>query len=124
MCAEDLEPLFKQYQYKARERKLVFLLTLPEFEEVIRQKCTYCGTLREPRGLDRENNNLGYLACNVLAACKGCNFLKKELSKFEFLERVKTIQRYQDQCSPVFEAMNKRIEELEAELLAARDKAA
>jgi hypothetical protein len=127
MCAGDLRPLFESYHYKAIKKGRAFHLTFEEFSEVIQRECYYCKTQSRPRGLDRDCNEAGYSYLNVKAACKPCNFLKKDLGRFEFLQTVRQIQRAQDQCSPEFQRMNelledrdKRIAELEAELAAVK----
>jgi len=125
MCADDLHPLFESYRYKAQKKGRDFRLTFDEFQEVIKQKCSMCGTLSRPRGIDREENSIHYTLSNVTAMCWPCNKIKKENPRYWLLEHIREIQRYQDQCSPEFQRMNelleerdKRIEELETELAA------
>ncbi len=91
------ETVYNQYRYKAtKQRDLVFLLTLEQFERIVREACVFCGTLAEPRGIDRRDNLIGYVASNCQAACGPCNMLKKELDQHTFLGRVKKIQDHQD----------------------------
>jgi len=91
------ETVYNQYRYKAtKQRDLVFLLTLEQFERIVRESCVFCGTLAEPRGIDRRDNLIGYVASNCQPACGPCNMLKKELDQHTFLGRVRKIQDHQD----------------------------
>jgi len=112
--------VYHQYEYKARERKLVFRLTLQEFEELVRQCCHYCGEAVEPRGLDRLNNFLGYLLCNAVPCCSRDNFSKRAMTELDYIEQCKKVARHQDKRSEVFSRMDDRIKELEEELAAVK----
>jgi len=90
------EQVFKQYQYKAKQRGLSFRLTLNEFEKIIRNPCSYCGEDGEPRGLDRVDNTLAYHAWNVVASCSECNFMKRAMNKHRFMNRAIKIAKHQE----------------------------
>ena len=97
---------FAQYRKAAGYRGLVFELSLGVFKELILSRCTYCGVepdnlinayvsksgrylrsglLSDERadrayvrvnGIDRVDNNKGYLSDNTVACCKTCNRAK------------------------------------------------
>ena len=74
-----------------------FDLTFEQFVEISKQPCFYCDTEPTPskghrswstyiniNGLDRVDNNLGYLYSNVVACCIYCNMAKRDRSQEEF----------------------------------------
>jgi len=80
-------------RYKKQSKDLPFALTKDEFKKLTQQNCYYCGV--EPQqeqnngtylynGLDRLDNNLGYIANNVVACCKTCNRAKHALDAIQF----------------------------------------
>lgn len=99
--------LFQSYKYGAKERGLEFSLTKEQFRSLTSLPCTYCDTLpsREHKphkfsngayrynGLDRVNNNKGYIISNVVTACKICNYAKKNISLEEFLDWIHRLQK-------------------------------
>jgi hypothetical protein len=69
--------------------------------EDTQKKCFYCGS--EPlrffkkgrsegfyyNGLDRVNNNLGYVKSNIVPCCFSCNASKMNLDQGAFINRIK-----------------------------------
>lgn len=51
-------------------------LTTEEVRSLIAQPCVYCGTVEQPRGLDRIDNALPHIRGNVRPACAPCNFAR------------------------------------------------
>jgi hypothetical protein len=47
-----------------------------ELTSLIRQPCTYCGTVDAPRGLDRISNDGAHVKGNVVPCCAPCNFAR------------------------------------------------
>src|ERR1700730_3533716 len=75
MCSP--EAVYNQYRYKATmQRHLGFTLTLDEFTKLVEQACFYCGTVEEPRGIDRRDNAIGYVSWNSQSCCGVCNKIK------------------------------------------------
>ena len=97
--------IYSNYRCKARRRGLEFNITEEEFDKIAQNNCFYCGISpsnhaynRQPykggykyNGLDRIDNNLGYMIDNIVPCCKDCNLAKRELSQSEFFEMVKRI---------------------------------
>ena len=85
----------------ASKRGYSFELTLDEISSLSQQVCTYCG--KEPEqflssfpnfiynGLDRLDNNIGYLESNVVPCCFICNKMKGVLNEGEFMEHLNKI---------------------------------
>lgn len=62
--------------YQAKRRKKEFTLTFEEYVELISHPCYYCNKDISDEtgvGLDRMDNNLGYITGNVTACCGKCN---------------------------------------------------
>lgn len=92
-----------RYRRDARTRGYEFLLTNIEFDELIQGECYYCGSQKESSqmynfrelvhytGIDRVNNDLGYIKTNCVSCCGVCNNHKKSVTKeiikkaYEFL---------------------------------------
>lgn len=90
--------LFNKYKINANSRNLVFNLSIDEFKFLTSQNCFYCG--KEPiqqhnkkrsngsylyNGIDRLDNNIGYIFSNCVPCCKECNFSKASRTPYEFV---------------------------------------
>jgi hypothetical protein len=107
----DFNHLFLVYKRGAEKRNILFNLSKEEFKDLTGGNCHYCG--QKPRqttgrskyikvngeyvynGIDRKDNNIGYLLSNCVTACKICNYAKHTLGYVEFLEWVAVICRHQ-----------------------------
>lgn len=102
--------LFNRYKYSAKKRNLEFNIDLITFRQLTSSNCYYCNGLPSQdsktwniskewqektkytyNGLDRTDNNVGYIIENVVPCCKKCNFAKHKLNKNEFIDLVKSI---------------------------------
>ncbi len=96
--------VFDSYKQKAKKKNLLFELTLEQFDSFSREKCFYCGSLPyistnykrhhgqfTYTGIDRINNNLGYILSNVRPCCKNCNYAKNTLTEEIFFKMIKNI---------------------------------
>lgn len=80
--------LFLGYKNSAVNRKICFDLTKENFYEYIYGSCYICGrptTDKHCNGIDRYDNNKGYILNNCKTCCGDCNFLKKTLDHDDFL---------------------------------------
>jgi len=79
----------------ATKRKLSWNLDSIEVFNLIQQPCFYCGTkvnFPETRnGIDRLDNNLGYITTNVVPCCYVCNIAKHQLSISDFKKHIMNI---------------------------------
>lgn len=74
---------FRHYVACAKRRNIVFSLTLKEFDDLTSQKCFLCGKHSPNKnysGIDRMNNDKGYIKSNCVPCCEICNRLKYKLS--------------------------------------------
>lgn len=76
---------YAKYKTSAKLRNLKFNLTLKEFKELIEQPCYYCKDAKKI-GIDRGDNNKGYILSNCVPCCAMCNKTKNNLyTKEEFM---------------------------------------
>lgn len=98
--------IFYGYKYSAEKRGLCWGLSRNDFDKLIIAVCHYCGkppASRKQRlkhaftynGLDRKNNNEGYVPGNVVSSCFRCNKAKGTMPHDGFLELVAEIYYYQ-----------------------------
>lgn len=78
-----------QYYYtksSANVRNLDFKLTKEEVKILHKQKCVYCnrnpnqGNKYKFNGIDRLDNNKGYIKINCVTCCRKCNRSKNSIS--------------------------------------------
>ena len=94
--------VIKVYKNNAKKRKLKFNLTLKEFKSIISNNCYYCNSPPITKvvrnridllynGVDRVNNDKGYIKNNVVPCCTLCNFGKRDMKQKDFLNWIKYI---------------------------------
>lgn len=73
------------YERSAKIKHIVFSLSFDDFLSLWGKPCIYCGSPIETIGIDRVENTIGYELPNIVTCCKICNYMKRELSKKDFL---------------------------------------
>lgn len=68
-------------------------LTFEEFKNIVSKSCKYCGENIKIIGIDRIDNNIGYILENCVPCCKICNIMKSTLSLEEFISHIKKIHK-------------------------------
>jgi hypothetical protein len=94
--------LLSSYKRTAKTKKYEFLLTDDEFFELTKQSCFYCNN--EPNnimysrtneytysGIDRLDNNIGYVSGNCVPCCSVCNYAKRDMTVDQFKNWIKRI---------------------------------
>lgn len=99
--------LYGDYKKTARNKKVGFTLTKKQFRFLTKSNCVYCDS--EPsrlygpsdvngkyryNGVDRQDNDKGYIIENCVPCCRSCNFMKGTLSVSKFLTHVNKINSY------------------------------
>lgn len=90
---------------RAIKQSRTYNLSFEEFYEIAKRNCFYCGS--EPsncnkaltpwaqdfiyNGLDRVDSSRGYEPDNVVACCWKCNYMKRDLSVFDFFSHIEKI---------------------------------
>lgn len=84
---------YKEYQQNSKTRKTPreFRLSVAQFNSIVGMSCYYCDkkpSKTHRNGIDRNDNDEGYLYDNCLPCCATCNFLKHETKDaIVFIER-------------------------------------
>jgi hypothetical protein len=97
---------WRTYRAGARARGLVWELTKAQHKQLVQSPCHYCGkqaTELELNGIDRVDNNVGYMIGNCEPCCTRDNFMKMAQSKAEFLAACQAIALHSFKgvlCSP------------------------
>jgi len=78
--------------YSAIKRKKEWTLSFDEFKQFAEQPCSYCngllGTNKVGSGLDRIDNNKGYVPGNICSSCGFCNKLRGDRLTHEETKKV------------------------------------
>ncbi|MDD5013905.1 MAG: hypothetical protein PHW73_02240 [Atribacterota bacterium] len=78
----------------AKERNYLVSINSEEFEKIVLENCYYCNESEKRRGIDRLNSKEGYTKENSVPCCKICNYMKRSLTKEEFLNHINKIYNY------------------------------
>lgn len=78
---------FSTYRRDAKRRGIEFSITPELFKSKWGKPCFYCGGDISLIGLDRVNNDLGYVDGNVVSCCRACNAMKSAMGVGEFYDR-------------------------------------
>lgn len=78
----------------AKRRNMKFDITYNQFMLLWNAPCHYCGSPIKTIGIDRQDNEIGYVFSNVVPCCSACNFMKKEHSVESFLLHCQRIAEY------------------------------
>lgn len=76
----NLNGLYSRLKEGAVNRGLEFLLSKEDVDKTRSKPCHYCGDKIGPTsaGVDRIDNELGYLCSNILPACARCNMSRNK----------------------------------------------
>lgn len=99
------------YKTNAKKRNLDFELSAEKFRKLTSERCTYCGDPpklqfnRPPsnnpfngsysyNGIDRVDNDVGYIEANCVPCCETCNRAKLEMSTETFLTWISKVYKF------------------------------
>jgi hypothetical protein len=96
------------YKSKAQKAGREFDIRLDEFSAYIEGPCVYCGSVGGNaldlfgegtdkyyyNGVDRIDNDKGYITGNCQSCCKHCNIAKRDRTHEEFLEWIRRAHEY------------------------------
>jgi hypothetical protein len=99
-----LRRIWLHYFHRAKRKRITFTLTQDEIETVVFLDCWYCGAPPSNRtvfglysGIDRIDNNLGYVIDNVRPCCYLCNTIKGQLTFDDLKEHI--VKLYLRHCT-------------------------
>lgn len=82
---------YSKCKRQASVRGLEFALSEIEFANLTSKKCSYCEKDKLPNGIDRIDNNIGYVIDNCQPCCRMCNIMKSNYGHTQFLEHIRKI---------------------------------
>lgn len=82
---------YLNYKNSARELGREFTLTKEQFLSFWDKPCTYCGESIEGIGIDRIDNEIGYIIENCTSCCITCNNMKRTLTQEIFIKKCNQI---------------------------------
>ncbi|MCM1500772.1 MAG: hypothetical protein NC124_20125 [Clostridium sp.] len=89
-----------EYRNNAKRRNIEFQITSDEFKYLISQECYYCGGYsieynKDSRGngIDRKDNNRGYIFDNCVPCSWVCNCMKSKMDEDNFLNHISKIYK-------------------------------
>lgn len=97
--------IYRQYKSAAKNKNIIFNLSLNQLIEIISQPCVYCGKndIRKNHytgeefslnGIDRINSNEGYYIGNVQPCCSICNYAKRTMPEVEFISWIISVYNH------------------------------
>lgn len=86
---------FSNYMNGARRRGYDYMLDLEEFRKFYLSPCVYCG-IKPAKGIDRKNNDQGYVIKNCAPCCKQCNMAKRDMTEIEFFRWLQRLTKHQE----------------------------
>ena len=106
----DVTAVILGYKRHAKARGHEWLLSREDVITLISMPCRYCGSSPHNKkltknsmfplvygGMDRVDNNMGYVSSNVVPCCHTCNNAKSNLTKAQFYAWVKRIASMAEQ---------------------------
>lgn len=87
----SLNGQFHEYKKRAKKGNKEFLLTEEECKPFFETNCFYCNDLIKGLGIDRIDNEKGYIKGNIVPCCSQCNFMKYTYSQEQFFNKIKKI---------------------------------
>jgi hypothetical protein len=91
-----IESYYKKNVYKSKSRGLgEFNISFDEFTKIVNSACHYCDYKAddEVNGIDRVDNNNGYIVSNCVPCCKICNRIKHIYHKDFFIQKANIIAK-------------------------------
>jgi hypothetical protein len=95
------------YRIGAKRRNIEFSISKETFKDLCGKSCHYCGSLEVRKtccsglvycakfnGIDRVDNNLGYIDSNCVSCCPTCNYAKRELSYNKFKKWIERLVEF------------------------------
>lgn len=76
------------------KKNILFSLSSEQFDNIVSNDCYICGiknSTTNKNGVDRLDNNLGYIIENCKSCCSTCNYMKQEYEINLFLKQCSSI---------------------------------
>ena len=80
------EHRISKYKREAIRRKKEYALDDEFAKTLFLSPCFYCGTFEIINGIDRRDNDVGYITTNCVSCCDSCNYGKGKKSEQDFID--------------------------------------
>jgi len=87
---KDIKPIEYRYKNNAKIRNKIWELSYNDIQLLIPNNCFYCR--QTSKGIDRIDNNFGYIKNNCVPCCKICNYGKLTQTYEDFTEMLNGLQ--------------------------------
>jgi hypothetical protein len=112
--------VYNEYKRGALRRNIEWALTYQIVNQLISKSCHYCNIpsslqyitsegIYTYNGIDRVDNNLGYVEGNVVSCCTICNRAKSVLSVEEFREWILRVHAHWIQRDSIYQLIEKEL---------------
>jgi hypothetical protein len=93
--AKKPETKYRVYKRNAFKKNREFDISKKDFISLFYLPCHYCGFNKDYRkmGVDRKDNNIGYIKTNIVSSCWDCNKFKGTMNYDSFLKKCKDIAK-------------------------------
>jgi hypothetical protein len=93
---KNLNLQYNVYTRSARDKNLTFELSFDDYKTIVGQSCCYCGIIQDHgfNGIDRINQQNGYVVDNCVSCCQMCNYIKNTVTATVFVKRAEHIAVY------------------------------
>lgn len=95
--ANHMSSNYNHYKKRAEKKQLDFEISEDDFYSLIIKKCYICGKKPEEEhinGIDRIDNDKGYVYNNIEACCGECNYMKNKFSLQDFFDKLRKIKKH------------------------------
>ena len=103
--ANHLSSGYSNCRSRAIKKQFEFELTEEQFHTLKKNECYLCGKKKDEHhinGIDRFDNNIGYVLENCRTCCGECNYMKRDYDYDSFMEKLKLIyQKYISKEEPI-----------------------
>jgi len=98
-----ISEVYAQYKARAKKRGFEFNINRDEFIDLVKSNCHYCGAapvnIKQTKsgsiliynGIDRCDNDEGYMHGNIVSCCRLCNVAKNNMSLNDFFSWITRI---------------------------------
>lgn len=92
---QTFEGKYRLLKHRHDKRWKENVIEFQAFKLLASINCSYCGEYTN-KGIDRVENDKGYTKQNSAPCCKICNYMKRTMTKEEFLEHIEKIYKFQN----------------------------
>ncbi len=90
----SLNGQYHQYKKRAKKSNYIFELTEDDCRMFYKTKCNYCGNDIKGLGIDRIDNDKGYILENCVSCCSTCNYMKHVQNFDNFKKQIIKIAKH------------------------------